>query len=251
MLKILFLGFLWLCFCRYFFYDNNFYQLINIFGKKGSGKTTIIAKYSQKFINKGYKVYSNVSIPGTYFYDPKDIGLNTFEPGSVVFLDEIGLIWHNRDYKNLQRCVVQWFKYQRHYKIRMYIFSQANDSDKVIRILTDKIYITRKLGKFSLMIPVNRVIDIGNNVDGHGDIIDNYQYGSIFGIKWTYLPRYYGLFDSFDAPDLPIINSVYQDYNEITQLYADSKKWVILKLREFFSNVRTAVRTKFKKSSIT
>ena len=107
------------------------------------------------------------------------------------------------------------------------------------------------MGKFSLLIPVIRVIDIGHNVDGQGDIIDNYKYGSIFGIKWTYLPRYYGLFDSFDAPDLPIINSVYQDYNEITQLYADSKKWVILKLREFFSNVRTAVRTKFKKSSIT
>ena len=156
--------------------DRNFYKLIMIFGKKGSGKTSYIAKKSIYYLKKGYTVYTNCGVAGTLQYNPRDIGKNTFPPGSVVFCDEVGLIWHNRDYKNFQRCVIEWFKYQRHYKIRMYLFSQAFDCDKVLRDLTDQIYIVRRFGLISVLRPVYKQIGIATDSDGNGQLVDCYKY---------------------------------------------------------------------------
>lgn len=216
----------------YFLRNNNPYKLIMIFGKKGSGKTTWIAKYSQKYIKKGYTVYSNVEIPGTFLYDPKDIGLYTFEPNSIVFCDEVGLIWHNRDFKNFKKCVIEFFKYQRQYKIRMYLFSQTFDTDKVLRDLTDEMYLIRRLGKLSIARPISKQIGIAKDKDGNGQLVDTYTYGSIFNTKFTYIPRYVGLFKSFDPPELPYIISAYNDYNELAEVYSDTKLWVLYTVRK-------------------
>lgn len=210
-----------------------------IFGKKGSGKTTWIAKYSQQYLKKGYKVYCNIDIPGTYKYDPQQIGLNTFEPGSVVFCDEVGLIWHNRDFKNFKKCVIEWFKYQRQYKIRMYLFSQTFDTDKVLRDLTDEMYLIRRLGKLSIARPISKQIGIAKDKDGNGQLVDTYTYGSIFDYKFTYIPRYVGLFKSYDPPVLPLIQSTYSDYNDLAKVYADSKLWLLFE----FNNLKKTLLT--------
>lgn len=223
-------------FILFLFKDRNFYKLIMIFGKKGSGKTSIIAKYSQKYIKKGYKVYCNVELPGTYLYDPQDIGLNTFSPNSIVFCDEVGLIWHNRDYKNFKKCLIEWFKLQRHYKIRMYLFSQTFDTDKVLRDLTDEMYLITRLGKCSILRKINKYIGISKDKDGNGQLVDCYKFGSIFDIKFIYLPRYYGLFKSFEVPELHLINATYQDFNDISIIYSDNKKYLLYKLNLIKSN---------------
>lgn len=229
-------------FVVYFFFDINPYKFIMIFGKKGSGKTTYIAKMSQKYIKKGYKVYSNVAIPGTLLYDPSDIGLNTFEPDSIVFCDEIGLIWNNRDFKNFQRYVREWFKYQRQYKICMYAFSQAFDIDKQLRDLTDQIYIISRLGKFSLLRPVRKKIGVHVNPEtGEGQLCDSYQLGSIFSLKFTFMPRYYGFFKSFNPPSLPLINSTEQSYNELSKIYTKTFKWFLYRFKCFISFLKKSV----------
>lgn len=232
--------------------NNNPYKLIMIFGKKGSGKTTWIAKYSQKYLKKGCKVYSNVEIPGTFLYDPKDIGLHTFEPNSVVFCDEVGLIWHNRDFKNFKKCVIEFFKYQRQYKIRMYLFSQTFDTDKVLRDLTDEMFLIRRLGKLSIARPIAKQIGIAKDKDGNGQLVDTYNYGSILNTRFTYIPRYVGLFKSFDPPELPYIQAAYFDYNDLAEVYSSFKLWFLYSLRktkdsilEIANKIKENLRFKF------
>lgn len=225
----------------FFLKNNNPYKLTMIFGKKGSGKTTWIAKYSQIYIKQGFKVYCNIDIPGTYKYDPRDIGLNTFEPNSVVFCDEVGLIWHNRDFKNFQKCVIEWFKYQRQYKIRMYLFSQTFDTDKVLRDLTDEMFLIRRLGKISIARPIAKQIGIAKDKDGNGQLVDTYTYGSIFDYKLTYIPRYVGLFKSYDPPELPLIKSTYSDYSELATVYSDVKLWFIYQFNKYISSLRNLI----------
>lgn len=224
--------------------DRNFYKLIMIFGKKGSGKTSYIAKKSLYYLKRGYKVYTNCYVAGTYQYDPRDIGLTTFPPGSVVFCDEVGLIWHNRDYKNFKKCVIEWFKLQRQYKIRMYLFSQAFDTDKVLRDLTDQIYICRRLGLLSVLRPVYKKIGITKDAEGQGQLVDCYDYGSIFSCEITYLPRYYCFFESFNPPDLPEINAFYQELDDFQALAQSTSKWLLFKVRALFLSLISFIKSK-------
>lgn len=223
------------CFFIYFFKDSNFYKLILIFGKKGCGKTTLILKESIKYIKKGIRVYCNVEgIPGTYYYDPLNIGEYTFLPESVVFIDEIGTYWDNRDYKDFNKLLTKWLKLQRHYKIRIVGFDQNFTMDKKLRDHADLLYLCVRLGKISILRPIYKSIGISKDTNGNGQLVDTFRYGSIFQYKFTFLPRYYGMFDSFEAPALPEIESFYQDYNEYQELAIDTKKWIFFHLRSFF-----------------
>lgn len=232
-MKLILFTFILVKFCLYFFSDNNFYKLIMIFGKKGSGKSSHIAKKALYFVKRGYKVYSNLhlNVDGVLFYDPADIGIYSFEPGSVVFCDEVGLIWHNRDYKNFKKCVISWFKYQRQYKIRMYLYSQSFDVDKVLRDLTDQIFLISRFGKFSILRPVSKGVTVSTDSNGQGTLADTYKIGFLTSWKFTFLPRYYGLFDSYNPPELPLIYATLEQSNEVSQVYMNSKKWLLYQLK--------------------
>ena len=52
----------------------NPYKLIMVFGKKGSGKSTLQAKLSLQYNRKGWKVFcSTPGIPGTYYFDTSQV----------------------------------------------------------------------------------------------------------------------------------------------------------------------------------
>lgn len=231
----------------YLFSNSNPYKFIMIFGKKGAGKTSYIAKMSIKYLKKGYKVYTNCHIKGTEYFDVSDVGLYTFPPNSVVFIDEIGLVWNNREYKSFQRSVREWFKYQRQYKIKLYAFSQAFDIDKTLRDLTDQIYLISRLGKFSILRPVYKKVGISQDSNGQGTLVDQYAYGSIFSIKITFLPRYYGLFDSFNPPELQLIHSVSVEQDDISIVYMSSKKWLFYQFNNLINKLRSFFYEKNKK----
>lgn len=213
------------------FLHDSFYKLIMIFGKKGSGKSTLIAKLALKYSRLGYDCYTNFPVAGCYLFNPAHIGDYTFKPNSVVFVDEVGLIWLNRDYKNFRREVVNWFKYQRHYKIRCYLFSQAFDCDKVLRNLTDQLYILKRFGHISIARPVYKSVAISSDQDGNGNIVESYTYGSLFAIRWTYLPRYYGLFDSFAAPPLPLMPAEQVPIKGLSLYSTSLPKFLYLKIK--------------------
>ena len=123
----------------------NPYKLIFLFGKKGSGKSTMLTKLAYKYKRKGWTVYTTEHLPGLLdIADPRDIYKIAFPEKSCILIDEVSLIWDNRDFKSMDKKVVEWFRYQRHHKCRVYFFSQTFDIDKKLRDLADEMYLVNK-----------------------------------------------------------------------------------------------------------
>lgn len=192
----------------------NPYKLIMVFGKKGSGKSTFMTKTAVQQMRKGKVVYSTVAIPGVRLFSVDDIGRCNFPPGSIVLVDEVGMIWDNRQYKNFRTDVRDWFKLQRHNKVTVYLFSQTFDVDVKLRNLTDAMYlITCHFSVFSVARKIKRGIVIVNP-DGQSEarIADSLEFVSpllsLFGAKsliFTWIPNWVKYFDSFELPDKPPI----------------------------------------------
>ena len=105
----------------------NPYKLVFVFGKKGSGKSTLIQKLSNKYYKNGWTVYSTEQSLNSEILpiDPKNIYNYEFPEHSCIFIDEVSLIWDNRDFKTMDKKVIEWFRYQRHHKCRVFLFSQT------------------------------------------------------------------------------------------------------------------------------
>lgn len=123
----------------------NPYKLIFVFGKKGSGKSTLLTKLAVRYSKRKWSVYTTENIPGTHnICDPRQIYNMHFPEKSCIFIDEVSLIWDNRDFKTMDKRVVEWFRYQRHHKCRVYFFSQTFDIDKKLRDLADDMFLVNK-----------------------------------------------------------------------------------------------------------
>ena len=123
---------------------SNPYLIEYFLGVRGSGKSTIATKEAIKFEQKGHRVYSNFEIFGAYKIDTNDVGFYRLPPESVLLLDEVSLIWSNRDFKNFPKEVEAFMRYARKYRIYIRMFSQNFDTDAKIRGLVDNIYILQK-----------------------------------------------------------------------------------------------------------
>lgn len=123
----------------------NPYKLIFLFGKKGSGKSTLLTKIAYRYNKRGWTVYTTEHLPYLNdIADPKKICDIEFPEKSCILIDEVSLIWDNRNFKNMDPKVVEWFRYQRHHKCRVYFFSQTFDIDKKLRDLADEMYLVNK-----------------------------------------------------------------------------------------------------------
>ena len=83
----------------------NPYRLYLVFGKKGSGKSTYLVKLALRYVKKGWTVYNNMTdlnIPGVRIFNIDDLG--DFVPcsDSVLLLDEVGMVWDARNFKNFK-----------------------------------------------------------------------------------------------------------------------------------------------------
>lgn len=198
--------------------SNDFARLLFYVGKKGSGKTTILTATALKYLKKGVKVYTTEDIPGCYTFDPRDIGKYDFTPGSLILIDEISLVFNNRDWTNFDKDKINFFVLQRHYGNRVIIATQSSSFEKTIRDLVDEVYIVKKLFRiFILARPVNRSVDINNNESGDsagGQIVFKYRYS---GLPHVYiLPLYTPFFDSYSIPERKReIRSEYVDMDEM------------------------------------
>ena len=190
----------------------NPYKLFMIFGKKGSGKTTLMTKLALQYQKKGWSVYCDREIPGCYLFKTDDFGKFQFPPNSLVLIDEVGLVWDNRNFKSFPEHVKTYFKYQRQYRNTVYLFSQSFDVDKKIRDLTDHLYIVQNyFNCFSVARRVTKkitVVHADRSAQGESKIVDDYNIDSIFlalfgGVIITYIPHWVKFFKSFDPPQLP------------------------------------------------
>ena len=208
----IFLVFFIVFFGYHFYKFRNPYKLVMYVGKKGSGKSTMIMKIVCQCRRKGIPVYSNISMPGAYIFNAKNLGKFSIPPRSVICIDEASLLWDNRNFKSFSDDLKSYFRYQRQYRHTVYLFSQAFDIDLKLRNLTDELYIIHNLFNcFSISRRVEKRIDVlSAHDDGVGEsrIVDDLRYSPIWmapfgGMHITYLPKYTRYFKSFDPPVLP------------------------------------------------
>lgn len=197
-----------------FLYSKKFvnpYRLYMVFGKKGSGKTTYMTKLAVQYHKKGRKIFSNVSIPYATVIDVNTLGQFVPPPESVLLIDEVGMIWDNRNFKNFRNDVRDYFKLQRHYRNIVYLFSQTFDIDLKLRNLTDAMFlVTSPIPILSVVRRIKRTIVLVQPVaDAEGRIADSLEFipffMNIFGSKafqLTFIPRWAKFFDSHEAPIL-------------------------------------------------
>lgn len=182
--------------------------LYMFFGKKRCGKSTLLTRLAVRALAHGQTVYSTIPIEGTYFFDGKDTGFFQFKEGSLVLIDEVGLVFPSRDFKSFKAETRSLFKLQGHYKLTIVICSQSFDVDKAIRDLCDEIYLVKKWFKIlSVCKRVRRSLVVTKATDyGGSTFADQYEITKLpFGRNriFTLLPLYWNKFDSFAAPDLP------------------------------------------------
>lgn len=189
------------------------YRLYMVFGRKGSGKSTYMQKLAYQYYKKGYKVFSNADIQFASKIDISLLGHFVAPEKSVLFIDEVGMIWDNRNFKAFRTDVRDYFKLQRHYRNIVYLFSQTFDVDVKLRVLTDAMYlITRPLPPLTCIRKIKRtIVLVQPTPDAEGRIADSLEFVpwwlSIFGaktIQFLWLPKWIKMFDSFQRPELPL-----------------------------------------------
>lgn len=219
----------------------NPYKLTMVFGPKGSGKTTTLTYLACKYQKLGWTVYSTEPIPGCYPISGDLVGYVHLKQNSVLLVDEVGCIWDNRDFKSFKKEVRNWFKYQRHYRVRVYLFSQTFDIDKKLRDLTDDMFLMQK--KFRVFTWAKRIVKkivlVEASAESPSKIDENLTFDPflfwIFGSRMLiYIPKYAKLFDSF-CDD----GSILKDYDPepyAGTLTPDQERNILRRLMGRFSN---------------
>lgn len=201
------------------------YHIEIIFAQIGSGKSTDIAKRCYKELyrkKRRYKyIYTNIetNIPGVRTFDAREFasGKYVFPPGSLVLIDEIGLILDNRQWKKTSEELIEYFRLCRHHKNTLIVYSQHYDMEKRLKTMASKLHLMRKHGIFSVKRRISKILSVvttQNENSADSQIIDTLRFDSIFGgIELTCIPFWTDLFDSFDTtgydkPNIPYKNIV-------------------------------------------
>lgn len=187
----------------------NPYKLTMVFGKKGSGKSTLMVRMAYEYLGMGWNVFCTERLDGCIHINYKDIGYKQIPAQSILLVDEVGMIWDNRNYKDFKPEVRDWFKLQRHYKVKVVLFSQTFDIDKKLRDLTDEMFLcTNVLRVFSWAKRITRrVVLVQPGPDTPARIDEELAYDSLiwwpFGSRiLTFIPSWAPFFDSHNCPKL-------------------------------------------------
>lgn len=194
------------------------WKLYFYFGKKGSGKSTLLTKIAYENLKKGKIVYSTESLSfkikdkkthkvlnfETEYFEPNLIYTYSFVPNSVILIDEASLLWSNRDFKKMDRRIVEWFQLQRKFKVSVHLFSVSFDIDKKIRDLCDDMFLCTKFARvWSVARHVVRKPVIVHPVgDAPSTITDDIVEDGLLlapfgGMRITFIPHWVRYFDSF------------------------------------------------------
>ncbi|MBR3963038.1 MAG: hypothetical protein IKK14_05885 [Oscillospiraceae bacterium] len=169
-----------------------------------------MVSYMLKYMKKGYTIYSDIpglNIKGVRQISAKDLEKFVPSSNSVLFLDEVGISFDNRKYSTFSDGHRNFFKFQRKYKVIVYMNSQSFDVDKKIRDLIDRFYLIQSFGNvICLCRPINRKVALVEaSSQGESRVADNLKFAPFWEWKWIFMPKYFKYFDSFDAPERPIL----------------------------------------------
>lgn len=181
--------------------------LIIMFGQRGTGKSTDIAKQFYQEYKKHLKgkscysnFYTNVKLypphneDGFYKYldlnkfkftdyinpDFSQYDISTYDTAedkpeftitknAYICLDELGIIAQNRDYKNFPKQFTNYVKLLRHYGIFMVAYSQAYDIDKSLRTGANDLYLMRKFFNLTCSLKLKKIISVNTDKDNNQD----------------------------------------------------------------------------------
>lgn len=171
------------------------------YGAPGSGKSTVAAFFALKGLASGVPVYSNMPIKGTYYFNKNDIGRYLIE-NCLVLIDEAGVDYNSRNFKsNFTPDQIKWFKYHRHERAQVMIFSQGfDDMDKILRTLGTEMYVVRK-GFFRTI--TYRRIRKRPDIDEITHKPDDLYSFEPFSKRRIFAPAVWHAFDSFSRLGLP------------------------------------------------
>ena len=183
----------------------NPYKLILIYGKKGCGKSTIAQKILYQHMKKGWKCYCNIGdsrMKGVTQVDAAHLWEREYREHSLIVIDEVNLLWDNRQFKTFPKDLAAWFRLQRHHKVKVVLFSQTADADKKIRDLTDRVYLCRRW--FDVLIvctPYEKEIVYREHKQevmqsGFMDVYEKKNFGPL-GCLFCWLPFWVKTHDSF------------------------------------------------------
>lgn len=185
------------------------FKLYFLFGKKGSGKSSLLVKLMYRYAKRGFVIYTNMTdclFPQARIIDIKHIGDFVPPPRSFLALDEVGMEYDSRKFKQFRDNTRDFYKLQRHYKVVVAMASQTWDVDKKVRDLCDEFYLCSSFGPLSIgKRIVKRVILTDAKENEESKPSENLKYASLFTWYFTWLPRWSKFFDSFDAPPRPFI----------------------------------------------
>ena len=193
------------CFKIYTLKYYNPYTLTLIYGKKGCGKSTVAQKYIYQHYKRGWHIYYNQGDSNFRYgtaIDASHLWQVDFKPHSLLIVDEVNLLWDNREFKSFPKELGAWFRLQRHYKVKVILFSQTADADKKIRDLTDRVYLCKRIMQVLICcVPYEKEI-IYLEPKKQGDLsgfVDHYKKLSFgpFGCYLCWLPKWVKYHDSF------------------------------------------------------
>lgn len=179
------------------------YTLDIFFGRKGCGKSSTLQKMAKKYHKKGWKVYcdnGNTMQPFVNQIDCKQLYRYKFPPNSVILIDEINLLWDNRDFKSFPKELQKMLRLQRHRKIKLIMFSQTYDCDLKIRNLADHLYLCNKLLRvFTICTAYVKkpVVLTSEQTTTEARMADDFVKLPFWYSKITFIPRYVKSYDSF------------------------------------------------------
>lgn len=179
------------------------YTFTLVFGKKGVGKSLSMQKDILKHLKRGWKVYadSNTNIKDVVMIDASKIYTYRFPRNSLIVIDEINLLWDNRDFKKFDKNIQDWFREQRKKGIKIIAYSQTFDCDKKLRDLTDTLAIQRKFMRVWTVrryyVKTPRIISAEEARDT-AKIADDYVKVPLLfrGVDFTYIPKYVKCYDT-------------------------------------------------------
>lgn len=190
------------------------------FGSPGSGKSTLAARlvyknYNSKKNDKYDVVYTNFACKGASRFDSSDFAIFRPLENSLVIIDEAGIDFNNRKFKDLKQSMIEFFKLHRHYAIDIIFLSQSwEDVDITIRRLADELIYIKKIGPFTRLREVRKFVTCDKDTR---QIVEGYEFLPIWyllflfppfrfksPVKFFFRPPYYHMFDSYSCPPRPV-----------------------------------------------
>lgn len=143
------------------------------------------------------RILSNFPLKGAYQYNPSELGSFKVE-NALILCDEASLVFYCRDHKTNERAALDWLCLHGHARCDVWFASQGlDDCDKRIRNLTAQLVHVEKSGGRSRLVPYF----VTENPDKPTEQL--FTAGGFMLTRSLKQERFWGMFDSFDMPELP------------------------------------------------